>query len=72
MFSVSLVGLSLRACRVRGILNAALIPGKLAIDNASLQVAHLLGAVTPGGEALPETRLLRHRIPLPCLDVDNY
>lgn len=58
--------------RVGGILDGTLVPGELAIDNARLQVAHLLGVIAPGNEALPKTRLLRYREPLPCLGVDDY
>ena len=53
-------------------MEGALVPGKLAADNARLQVVHLPGVVTPGNEALPKTRLLRYQERLPCLGVDDY
>lgn len=53
-------------------MDGSLVPGKLAADNARLQVIHLLGAVTPGNEALPKTRLLRYQEPLFCLAIDDY
>lgn len=53
-------------------MDGSLVPGKLAADNARLQVIHLLGTVAPGNEALPKTRLLRYQEPLLCLAVDDY
>jgi hypothetical protein len=69
---VRFVWLPLRPYRVRGILEGTLAPGEVSIDNARLQVAHILGDAASGNEALPETRLLRYREPLPRLDVVNY